>query len=170
MASFFKSSSKTKNGFRRVVPSPIPLEILNKEIIEQLLRDGNIVIAAGGGGIPVYFDEENNLRTIDAVIDKDMASSLLAVNINADEFYVLTAVSFIYKNFGKETQEKLEFLDYNDTIKYLEMGTFAEGTMKPKIKACLNFIKNGGKKSVITEAKKLEDKSYGSKITMKYDN
>jgi carbamate kinase len=166
----FKSSSKTKGGYRRVVPSPTPLGILNKEIIEQLLRSGNIVIAAGGGGIPVYYDEDKNLRTIDAVIDKDMASSLLAVNINADEFYVLTDVSFIYKNFGKKTQKKLEYLNYTDTIKYLEMGTFAEGKMKPKIKACLNFIKNGGKKSVITEAKKLEDKSYGSKITMEYDN
>lgn len=165
----FKSSPKSKDGYRRVVPSPVPLEIINKEIIEQLLRGGNIVIAAGGGGIPVYFDENNYVRTIDAVIDKDMASSLLAININADEFYVLTDVSFIYKNFGKETQEKLEFLNYADTIKYLKMGTFAEGTMEPKIRACLNFIKNGGKKSVITEATKLEDKSYGSKITMEYE-
>ncbi len=165
----FKSSSKSKDGYRRVVPSPVPLEIINKEIIEQLLHGGNIVIAAGGGGIPVYFDEDNNVRTVDAVIDKDMASSLLAININADEFYVLTDVSFIYKDFGKETQKKLEFLNYADTIKYMEMGTFAEGTMEPKIKACLNFIKNGGKKSVITEATKLEDKSYGSKITMEYE-
>ena len=166
----FKTSPKTKGGYRRVVPSPVPLEIINKEIIEQLLRGGNIVIAAGGGGIPVYFDEKNNVRTVDAVIDKDMASSLLAINIYADEFYVLTDVSFIYKDFGKETQEKLEFLNYKDTLKYMEMGTFAEGTMEPKIKACLNFIKNGGKKSVITEARKLEDKSYGSKITMEYEN
>jgi carbamate kinase len=166
----FRPTSKVTGGYRRVVPSPAPLEIINKETIEQLLHAGNIVIAAGGGGIPVYFDENNNLRTIDAVIDKDMASSLLAVNINADEFYVLTDVSFIYKNFGKETQEKLEFLDYTDTLKYLKMGAFAEGTMEPKIKACLNFIKEGGKKSVITEAKKLEDKSYGSKITMEYEN
>jgi carbamate kinase len=166
----FKTSPKTEGGYRRVVPSPVPLEIINKEIIEQLLRGGNIVIAAGGGGIPVYFDEENNIRTVDAVIDKDMASSLLATNINADEFYVLTDVSFIYKDFGKKTQEKLEFLNYKDTIKYMKMGTFAEGTMEPKIKACLNFIKNGGKKSVITEARKLEDKSFGSKITMEYEN
>ena len=165
----FKYSSKNNGGYRRVVPSPVPIEIINKEIIEQLLRGGNIVIAAGGGGIPVYFDEDNNIRTIDAVVDKDMASSLLAININADEFYVLTDVSYIYKNFGKETQKKLEFLNYADTIKHLKKGTFAEGTMEPKIRACLNFIKHGGSKSVITEATKLEDKSYGSKITMEYD-
>lgn len=164
----FKTSSKTTGGYRRVVSSPTPLEIINKEIIEQLLRGGNIVIAAGGGGIPIYFDKEHNVRTIDAVIDKDMASSLLAVNINADEFYVLTDVSFIYKNFGKANQEKLGFLNYADTMRYLKIGTFAEGTMQPKIEACLNFIKNGGKKSVITEAKKLENKSFGSKITMNY--
>lgn len=166
----FKPSTKNDGGYRRVVPSPVPLEIINKETIQLLVQNGNIVIAAGGGGIPVYLDEENYIRTIDAVIDKDMASSLLATNINADEFYVLTDVSFVYKDFGKPTQEKLEFLDFADTKKYLEMGTFAEGTMEPKIRACLNFIKSGGKKSVITEAKKLEDKSFGSKITLEYEN
>lgn len=166
----FKSSSKSEGGFRRVVSSPEPLEIINKETIQLLVQNGNIVIAAGGGGIPVFYDEEKNLRTIDAVIDKDMASGLLATNIGADELYVLTDVSFIYKDYGKPTQEKLEFLDYRDTIKYLESGTFEEGSMKPKIMACLRFIENGGKKSIITEAKKLEDKSYGSKITMEYEN
>jgi carbamate kinase len=165
----FKPSTKHENSFQRVVPSPVPLEIINRETIQLLVKNGNIVIAAGGGGIPVYIDNEKNIRTVDAVIDKDMASSLLATNINADEFYVLTDVSFIYKDFGLPTQEKLEFLDYADTVKFLEAGTFAEGTMEPKIKACLDFIKNGGKKSVITEAKKLEDKSFGSKITMEYE-
>jgi carbamate kinase len=165
-----KPSEKSGGGYRRVVPSPVPLEIINKETIDLLVKNGNIVIAAGGGGIPVYYDELGNVRTLDAVIDKDMASSLLATNINADELYILTDVSFIYKDFGKPTQEKLEFLNYADTVKYLEAGTFSEGTMEPKIRACLSFIKNGGKKSVITEAKKLEDKTYGSKITMDYDN
>jgi carbamate kinase len=166
----FKPTSKKTGGYQRVVPSPEPKDIINKETIQTLARKGNIVIAAGGGGIPVYYDENKDIRTTDAVIDKDMASSLLASNIGADELYILTDVSFIYKDFGKPTQEKLEFLDYNDTLKYLETGTFGSGTMEPKIKACLNFIKNGGKKSVITEAKKLEDKSYGSKITMKYED
>lgn len=166
----FKSTAKNDKGFRRVVPSPTPVSILNKKTIEQLVQAGNIVIAAGGGGIPVYFDNQKNMRTVDAVIDKDMASSLLATNTNAEEFYVLTDVPFIYNDFGKETQKKLEFLNYKDAMRYLNVGTFAEGTMEPKIKACLNFIKKGGKKSIITEAKKLEDKSYGSKITMEYEN
>ncbi len=166
---YFKPSSKMPEGYRRVVPSPTPLEIINKNTIELLVKNGNIVIAAGGGGIPVYYDEDNNIRTLDAVIDKDMASSLLATNIKANELFILTDVPFIYKDFGKPTQEKLEFLDYADALKYLEKGTFAEGTMEPKIKACLSFLKNGGNKCVITEAKKLEDKSFGSKITMHYE-
>lgn len=165
----FKTTSKIKGGYRRVVPSPTPISVVNRQIIEQLTEKGNIVIAAGGGGIPVYYDENKDVRTLDAVIDKDMASSLLAANIKADELYILTDVPFIYKDFGTEKQKKLEFLDYTDTIKHLENGTFAEGTMEPKIRACLNFIKRGGQKSVITEATKLADKSYGSKITMNYE-
>ena len=164
----FNPSAKAHGGWRRMVSSPQPIDIVNQEIIEQLVRAGNIVIAVGGGGIPVYYDENNDLRTLDAVIDKDLASALLAAKIKANEFYILTDVSFIYKDFGLPTQEKLEFLNYADTVKYVEAGTFSEGTMSPKIKACLYFIKNGGDKSVITEAKKLEDKSYGSKITMEY--
>lgn len=166
----FKPSSKIAGKWQRVVPSPLPLEIINRDTIELLVKNGNIVIAAGGGGIPVYYDKEGIVRTLDAVIDKDLASGLLASNINADELYILTDVSFIYKDFGKPTQEKLEFLDYADTMNYLQAGTFGEGSMEPKIKACLGFIEKGGKKSVITEAKKLEDKSYGSKITMNYED
>lgn len=165
----FKLSKKGDKGWRRVVPSPVPKSIFNLNVIRDLARQGNIVITCGGGGIPVYFDENKEVRTIDAVIDKDLASAVLATGADANEFYILTDVSFIYKDFGLPTQEKLEFLDYNDTVKYLEAGTFAEGSMAPKIKAALEFIKNGGDKSIITEASKLEDKSYGSKITMNYD-
>ncbi len=165
----FRESKKTGNGLRRVVPSPIPKKILNLGLIEELARKGNIIITCGGGGIPVFYDEQGNLRTSDAVIDKDLASSLLASGVGADEFYILTDVSFIYKDFSLPTQEKLEFLDYQDTKKYLEMGTFAEGSMAPKIVAAMNFVENGGIKSIITEASKLEDKSYGSKITLHYE-
>lgn len=166
----FKPSLKHQRAWRRVVPSPTPIDILNKGIIGHMVREGNIVITAGGGGIPVYLDEEKNVRTVDAVIDKDMTSALLASSIQADEFFILTDVPFIYKDFGLPSQEKLEFLDYADTLRHLHAGTFGEGSMAPKIRACLNFIENGGQKSVITEATKLEDKSYGSKITMYYDN
>ncbi|MEI7829539.1 MAG: carbamate kinase [Prolixibacteraceae bacterium] len=164
----FKESKKSGNGWRRVVPSPTPKKILNLDLIRELARRGNIVITCGGGGIPIFYDQDNNIRTADAVIDKDLASSLLASGVGADEFYILTDVSFIYKDFGLPTQEKLEFLDYQDTKKYLEMGTFAEGSMAPKIIAAMNFVENGGLKSIITEASKLEDKTYGSKITLRY--
>ncbi|MGQ8335295.1 carbamate kinase [Sunxiuqinia sp. A32] len=166
----FKTSSKTNGGWRRVVPSPDPIDIINKNVIKNLVQAGNIVITAGGGGIPVYFDKNNDIRTSDAVIDKDMSSALLASEIEANEFYILTDVPFVYKDFGLPSQEKLEFLDYNDTLEYLNLGVFGEGSMAPKIRACLKFIARGGEKSIITEAKKLEDKSFGSKITMKYED
>lgn len=166
----FKEEVKADGGFRRVVPSPVPVGIMNKQIISDLVHSGNIVIAAGGGGVPVYIDEKGDVRPAEAVIDKDMASSLLATGIGADEFYILTDVPYIYINYKKPNQEVKEFLNYADAMKYLEEGQFAKGSMAPKIEACLNFIKNGGRKSVITEAFKLEDKRYGSKITMEYED
>jgi carbamate kinase len=166
----FKEEVKTEGGFRRVVPSPLPVGVVNEEIIRDLAEKGNIVIAAGGGGVPVYIDEKNDIRPAEAVIDKDMASSLLASRIKADEFYILTDVPYIYINYKKPNQEIKEFLNYADTLKYLNEGQFAKGSMAPKIEACLNFIRNGGRKSVITEAFKLEDKKYGSKITMDYED
>lgn len=166
----FKEEVKSDGGYRRVVPSPLPIEIMNKEIVSSLVRDGNIVIAAGGGGVPVYIDEEKNVRPSEAVIDKDMASSLLASGIGADEFYILTDVPFVYINFRKPNQEAKEFLNYADTMRYLEEGQFTKGSMAPKIEACLGFIKRGGRMSVITEAFKLEDESYGTKITREYED
>ena len=109
------------------------------------------------------------MRPAEAVIDKDLASSLMASLIGADEFYILTDVSYVYLNYKKPNEKKLEFLNHEDTLKYLNDGMFGEGNMAPKIRACLNFIENGGKMSVITEATKLEDKSYGTRITMEYD-
>ncbi|RKD88409.1 carbamate kinase [Mangrovibacterium diazotrophicum] len=165
----FKPSGKNNGGWRRVVASPKPIDIINKDVIAGLANDGNIVITAGGGGIPVYLDKRNDLRTIDAVIDKDMTSALLAAEIGAEEFYILTDVPFIFKDYGLPTQEKLEFLNYADTVKHLEKGTFGEGSMAPKIMACLRFLERGGQKAIITEAKKLADKTFGSKITMEYE-
>jgi carbamate kinase len=166
----FKEEVKTSGGFRRVVPSPVPVGVMNESIIRDLARDGNIVIAAGGGGVPVYLDDKKDVRPAEAVIDKDLASSLLAAKIGADEFYILTDVPYIYINYRKPDQQIKEFLNYADTLKYLNEGQFAKGSMAPKIQACLKFIEQGGKKSVITEAFKLADKKYGSKITMEYED
>lgn len=166
----FLEEVKAEGGYRRVVPSPKPIKVMNEEIIGDLVRQGNIVIAAGGGGVPVYIDEEKNLRPAEAVIDKDMASSLLASNIKADEFYILTDVPYVYTNFKKPNQEVKEFLNYKDTVSLLEEGQFAKGSMAPKIISCLNFIKNGGQKSVVTEAFKMADRKYGTKITMEYED
>lgn len=165
----FKATDKKKGAFRRVVPSPRPKRILNSAIIKELVDRGVIVITAGGGGIPVYVDQNNDLRTVNGVVDKDLASSVLANQLAADEFYILTDVPYIFEDFGLPTQRKLEFLDYKDTLMHLEKGTFSEGTMEPKIRAALNFIENGGTKSVITEASKLEDRTFGSKITKVYE-
>lgn len=166
----FREESKRPGGWRRVVPSPKPVGIMNEKVVESLVNQGTIVIAAGGGGVPVYIDENENVRPAEAVIDKDSASALLASHIHADEFYILTDVPYVYINYGKAGQEEKEFLDYRDTKTFLEKGMFGEGDMAPKIRACLDFIENGGAKSVITEAFKLEDKSYGTKITMEYED
>ncbi len=156
-------------GWRRVVPSPRPKRVLNAEIVEELARRGHIVIAAGGGGIPVYYDEEGMVRTVEAVIDKDLASSLLASAIGADEFYILTDVPYVYLNYKKENQQMVEFLDRADSLRYLKEGMFGSGNMAPKIMAAVEFVEKGGEKSVITEATRLEDKKYGTKITLHYD-
>lgn len=118
---------------------------------------------------PCLYRRKGMLRGIEAVIDKDMASSLLARNINADEFYILTDVPYIYLNYTKPDEEIAEFLNVADAEKYLNSGQFGEGSMAPKIRAAIDFVKKGGQKSVITEATKLEDKKFGSKITMNYD-
>jgi carbamate kinase len=165
----FKETSKKKGFYRRVVASPNPIEIFNRDSISRLANEGVIVITVGGGGIPVYKDDNGMLYPVEGVIDKDMASSLLAQRIKADEFYMLTDVPYVYLNYGEENQEIAEFLDENDTLRYLESGEFGEGSMKPKIEAALEFIQNGGEKSVITESNKLENRNFGTKITMKYD-
>ncbi len=165
---FKQNNAKDADAFRRVVASPKPIEIMNQSLIKELIEAGNIVIASGGGGIPVYYDEAGQIQPLEAVIDKDSASSLLAKEIKADEFYILTDVPFVYANYGKENQEVLEQLDAKDTRKHLENHTFGEGNMAPKIEAALSFVENGGTKAIITEAKQLGDKNVGTKITLEY--
>ena len=165
---FFKEEVKAQGGWRRVVPSPLPNSIMNEHVVENLARQGNVVIASGGGGIPVYIDENNQVQPSEAVIDKDMASSLLAARIKADEFYVLTDVPYVYINYKQPNEQALDPLDLADARKYLEQGMFSQGSMAPKIKAAMQFVEKGGEKSVITEAKLLKDKTYGTRIVPKY--
>ena len=166
----FKEEVKAHGGFRRVVASPKPIDFMNSETIEQLARNGKIVITVGGGGIPVYIDNNNHINPLEAVIDKDLASAMVGKKVHADEFYILTDVPFVYINYKKPNEQAIEFLNRADTIKYLNEGQFSEGSMAPKILAALNFIEGGGKMSVITESNKLEDTSFGTKITMEYEN
>ncbi len=162
----FKKSSKRKNAWRRVVPSPKPIAIMNEDIIKKLADSGIIVIAVGGGGVPVYYDDKGMLKALEAVIDKDAASSLLGSNIGADEFYLLTDVPYVYKNFGTDKQEILEFLTKAEINKLIKEKAFGEGNMLPKVKSALRFVENGGAKSVITDASNLENKKYGTRITL----
>jgi carbamate kinase len=153
-----------KRGWRRVVPSPKPREILNKKVIRDLVKKGNIVIAAGGGGVPVYRDKNKNFLGVEAVIDKDLASSLLAIEIKADSFFILTDVPKVYLNFNKPNQTALDSITVEEAKKYLEKKEFAEGSMGPKIIAAVEFVENGGKETVITESTQLSDTNCGTRI------
>ncbi len=153
-----------KRGWRRVVASPEPKDVLNKKIIKDLVKKGNIVIAAGGGGVPVFKDEKKQLHGVEAVIDKDLASALLAYEIGADDFFILTDVSRVYLNFGKSDQTSLEKISVDQAEQYLIEGHFAAGSMEPKIKAAIHFIRNGGKETIITESTQLGNPGSGTKI------
>lgn len=160
----FKEDAR-KRGWRRVVASPKPLNILNGEIIKQIAEQGHIVIAVGGGGIPVYLDERNDYRPIeDAVIDKDLASALLASQINADQFYILTDVPKVYLNFHTKEQKELNELKIDEAEKYLKDGEFGAGSMGPKVSAAINFVKESGGETIITEASQMWNEKQGTKI------
>lgn len=135
-------------GYRRVVPSPLPIDIIEKSAIKALMKDGQVVICAGGGGIPVI-NKDNKLEGVAAVIDKDYASSKLADLINADYLVILTAVDNVCINFNKPNQKKLEKVTTTELNKYLQEGHFAKGSMYPKVQACLNFVKSGDNKTAI---------------------
>ena len=145
----YKMVEDSGRGFRRVVPSPKPIDILEKNAIVENLEKDNVVIAVGGGGIPVI-KEKDELKGVAAVIDKDLSSALLAREINADILLILTAVDKVYINYNKENQMGLKTLTREEALKYIKEGQFAKGSMLPKIEACLEFIKNNNKKAIIT--------------------
>jgi carbamate kinase len=136
--------------FRRVVPSPDPLEIIEHPSIGALSNASFIVIAAGGGGIPVYRTAEGALRGIEAVVDKDLAAEKLATGIRADILLILTDVPGVYLNYRTPEQQLLAEADVRDVRMWLAEGRFAEGSMAPKMKACMRFVEAGGKAAIIT--------------------
>ena len=143
--------------------SPKPKRINNIKIIKQLVRAGNVVVTVGGGGIPVV-EENDYVRGVEAVIDKDLASALCAIQIEADELYILTDVPKVYINFRKENEQALDTITIDEAKQYLEEGQFAEGSMALKIRAGIMFLENGGKECVITEAGQLENPYCGTRI------
>jgi len=137
-------------GWRRVVPSPIPIEIVQGDAIKTLIDTGFTVVGVGGGGIPVIKDEKGDLVGVEAVIDKDFASALLAGNIGADLFLISTAVEKVALNFNKPDQEWVDHMTLQEAKGYLADGHFAKGSMEPKMRAIIGFLEKGGKEALVT--------------------
>jgi carbamate kinase len=138
-------------GWRRVVPSPLPQGIVEINEIEHLVSAGYVVIACGGGGIPVFQGDDGDLQGVEAVIDKDLASSMLARELNADLFVISTGVPRVAINFGRPDQRWLEQLTRAEAEKYLADGHFAEGSMAPKIRAIIAYLDRTGRRGLITD-------------------
>lgn len=152
-------------GYRRVVPSPRPLDIVEQSVVRTLTDNGTIVITVGGGGIPVI-EDNGGLKGVEAVIDKDYASSLLANQIEADFLVILTGVPQVAINFGKPNQEFLSKMSLDEAKKHFEEGQFPKGSMGPKIEAGIEYLDRGGKKVIITSLELLKDAIEGKAGTM----
>jgi len=138
-------------GWRRVVPSPLPKEIVEAPVIDALINAGIIVVGVGGGGIPVVESEDGTIKGVDAVIDKDFGSSLLAVNINADLFVISTAVEKVALNFNTPDEVWLDQMTVAEAKQYIKEGHFKPGSMLPKVQAIIKYLEAGGKKALITD-------------------
>ena len=153
-------------GWRHVVPSPRPLRILNMKTISRMIGEASVVIAAGGGGIPVVRGRDGQWRGIEAVIDKDYASALLASELRADLFIVLTGVNKVAIDYGKPSQQNLDRLTVAEAEKHLATGQFPAGSMGPKIEASIQFVKATGKQVIITDVDHLRDALEGKEGTV----
>ena len=152
-------------GYRKVVASPKPLEIVEIETIRDLVNNGHIVIACGGGGIPIY--KQNEAKGANAVIDKDLASSLMAQELDADMLIILTNIKQAELNYGKPDAKKLGKIPVSLAMSYLEQGEFAKGSMGPKVEAAINFVKSGkNKKAIITALDNLDNALKGIDATI----
>ncbi|MBD3288525.1 carbamate kinase [candidate division KSB1 bacterium] len=137
-------------GYRRVVPSPMPMNIVEKDVIKLLFENDVIVITAGGGGAPVYIEKDGTYEGVDAVVDKDRTAAILAREINANELYILTGVSKVSLNYKKPDQVDLDVLHIDDAKQYLQEGQFPAGSMGPKIEAAIYFLNTGGEQVIIS--------------------
>lgn len=144
-----------KKGFRRVVPSPLPMRIIEIQVIKSMVKGGFCVIAAGGGGIPVVMDEKGNLSGVNAVIDKDLSTALLASELSAHLMIILTSVTNVFTDFNKPGQKALDQLTAFEAQQLIDQGQFSQGSMLPKIQAALMFIARGGKRVIITTPENL---------------
>jgi len=151
-------------GYRRVVPSPDPIEIVELEVIQDLVDHGVLVIACGGGGIPVVW-KDGRLEGVEAVIDKDRASSLLATRLGVDLFVISTDTDYVYLDYKKSAQRPLRQATVAELEKYSAQGQFPAGNMGPKIESVLSFLRNGGKEAVITKPENLARAVSGSEGT-----
>ena len=156
----------SNRGWRRVVPSPIPQKIVEGRIIAQLVDSGVIVIAAGGGGIPVYVEKDGTLEGVDAVIDKDRASALLANQISAEMLIILTNIDKVALNYGRQNQKLIDEMTASDAEEYLRQGHFPPGSMGPKIEAAIAFLRNGGTKVVVSSIEKASEAVFGNAGTV----
>jgi len=142
-------------GWRRVVPSPKPEKVVQRFMIRHSAQEGNIVIAAGGGGIPIWIDDSGNFHGVEAVVDKDLSSAILASHIRADLFIILMPLPCVYLNFGKQDQRPIFKASLEETRKYYDDGHFPPGNMGPKIEAVIDYLESGGKHAIITNAETL---------------
>jgi len=151
-------------GYRRVVPSPDPIEIVELEVIQDLVDHGVLVIACGGGGIPVVW-KDGRLEGVEAVIDKDRASSLLATRLGVDLFVISTDTDYVYLDYKKPAQRPLRQACVAELDEYAKQGQFPAGNMGPKIESVLRFLRNGGKEAIITKPENLAQAVEGSEGT-----
>ena len=161
-----KVKPNVERCWRRVVPSPDPIANLEGDVIRKLVEAGVIVIASGGGGIPVLEDEHGKLKGIEAVIDKDLAGERLAEIIKANILFVLTDVEKVKLNFGKPNEEELGKLTYQEAKNYYDEGHFLAGSMGPKVLACLRFLEYGGEKAIISSLDKVLEAYRGTTGTI----
>ncbi|PEH03589.1 carbamate kinase [Lactobacillus sp. UMNPBX5] len=157
-------------GYRQVVPSPLPQKIMELNSIKTLIEAGDLVIAGGGGGVPVIMTDDG-LEGVPAVIDKDRSSALLADKIDADTLIILTAVDYVFVNYGKPDEKALKTLNVAEAQKYMDEKQFAAGSMLPKIEACLSFVEgHPERKALITSLNGLDDALAGKVGTVISDN